>query len=140
ALWLAEAFAASPLARTLRIGLRRDLRRTQAGLRSIIVLLALARVTWAAAPAPENGRPGAFIRRRKGADMRHVGRIVRFCAPTLRGRVRRLRAIVDALEAHVARMVRRLEAAIRALAPVVIAPLALLTGLAAALPAGADTS
>lgn len=123
-LWLAEWFGDHRIGREVRADLRADLRAAQRGLRGAIVMIALARVSWAAPPGPRTFRPGAVIRTRSSADMRHVTRIIRFRARSLRGRVQRLHDVVDALDAHVARMLKRLEAGFRQLGPVLVVALA----------------
>ena len=139
-LWVVAHLGESRIARAVRISVRRELNDADRSLRSIIVLLALARVSWAEVPGPRTFHPGAVIRTRPGADLRHCGRIVRFRALTLKAKILRLRAVIDDLDAHVARMVTRLEAGFRQLGPVLIAMLALGVSLDAPAAAIADSS
>ncbi|MDX2235035.1 MAG: hypothetical protein NW200_11120 [Hyphomonadaceae bacterium] len=139
-LWVLEHLGDGAIARGFRIQVRRDLNAAQRSVRGIIVLIALSRVSWTQMPGPSTWRPGAVVRTRSSADMRHCGRIVRFRARSLREKIRRLRAVIDALDAHVARMVTRIEAGLRQLGPVLIVAAALHAGLAARDAAIADSS
>ena len=119
-LWLMDHLGEGAIARAVRIGVRRELNDAERSLRGIVVLIALTRVSWAEIPGPRTFRPGSVKRTRSKADARHLMRIIRFRARTLRGRVQRLRDVIDALDAHIARMVKRLEAGFRQLGPILI--------------------
>ena len=125
-LWFAEWFGDHPIGREVRADLRADLKDAERGVRAAIVLIALTRVSWAEVPGRRTFRPGAVKRTRCKADARHLMRIIRFRARTLRGRVQRLHDVIDALDAHIARMVKRLEAGFRQLGPILIATLMLM--------------
>lgn len=138
-LWLAEHLDGR-IARAFRMQARADLKRAEKGLCAAIVLIALSRVSWAETPGRKTFRPGAVKRTRSSADMRHITRIIRFRARTLRGRVQRLQNVIDALDTHVARMIKRLEAGFRQLGPILMAMLALQAERAATDAAIADSS
>ncbi|MDX2233424.1 MAG: hypothetical protein NW200_02895 [Hyphomonadaceae bacterium] len=67
-------------------------------------------------------------------------RIIRFRSRTLKGRVSRLHAVIDALDHHVTRMIARLEAGFRQLGPLLIALLAVIAGQALSSATFADSS
>jgi hypothetical protein len=138
-IWLAEFFGEGAIGRQFRIEARRDLKRAEKGLRGVIVLLALARMSWAEVPGPKTWRPRAFKRKRHG-DLRHVTRIIRFRAMRLKDRVLRLREAIDSLDTLVARMAARLEAGIRQLGPTGITPVLIAASLAAAIISPQDSS
>jgi hypothetical protein len=138
-IWLAEFFGEGAIGRQFRIEARRDLKRAEKGLRAVIVLLALSRVSWAEVPGPKTWRPRAFKRKRHG-DLRHVTRIIRFKAMRLKNRVLRLREAIDSLDTLVGRMAERLEAGIRQLGPTGITPILIAASLAAAIISPQDSS
>ncbi|MDX2234616.1 MAG: hypothetical protein NW200_08965 [Hyphomonadaceae bacterium] len=118
--WLAELLGDCALTRRYKAQLRRDLSRAERGLRHIVVLLALARMDWSEIPGrPRTVRPAAVARDR-ASDLRSTGRSLKFGARSLTARIARLNAVIDDLDAHVARMAARLDAAPRQLAPVMV--------------------
>jgi hypothetical protein len=123
-LWLA-AYCGGWMGADVRAFARAELADARAMVRMLLVLLALAQRRPAPAAAARHpfGAPRGFAPARfAGSDLRHATRAVRLGGRGLAGRFARLRAVIDDLDAQVARVVRRLATPGRQRAPRAVRP------------------